>query len=227
MNFYLHWFDPAILWSANGLLALLLACLLPAARQQLAVPWRTAAALLILVLCWSLRTHINAGHLGGMSYHLMGTALVTLMLGPAAALWLTSLLMLAAAAVFNGADSLPVAGLNVWCAAVPSVAVSSLLLWLSRRLLPPQLFVYIFINGFIAAALGMMLVGVCIVAALDWANAFAAHVMWRDALPVFLLMAWGEAFLTGLLCAIFVALLPQMLTTFNDAHYLQAPKRIW
>ena len=226
MNFYLNWFSPTVLWTANILLAVLLAVLLPPALRD-ADPHRHAAALLIPVLCWSLRVHIGDGHLGGMSYHLMGTALVTLMLGPAAALWLSSLLMLGATVVFNGMSSLPVVGLNVLCSVVPPVVVSSALLWLTRRMLPPQLFVYIFINGFIAAALGMMLAGVCIVAALDLSGAFPPKAMWQDALPVFLFMAWGEAFLTGLLCAIFIALLPRMLSTFSDERYLQAQKRIW
>lgn len=226
MNFHLDWFPAPLMWTANALLALLLAAVLPAALKHTDAR-RHAAALLILVLCWSLRAHVGNGHLGGMSYHLMGTALATLMLGPAATLWLSSLLMLAATVLFNGAAALPVAGLNVWCSVVPPVAVSSALLWLTRRFLPPQLFVYIFINGFIAAALGMMLSGVCIVAALDASAAFPPQVMWRDALPVFLFIAWGEAFLTGLLCAIFVALLPQMLTTFSDERYLRAQQRIW
>ena len=67
MNFYLNWFSPTVLWTANILLAVLLAVLLPPALRD-ADPHRHAAALLIPVLCWSLRVHIGDGHLGGMSY---------------------------------------------------------------------------------------------------------------------------------------------------------------
>jgi len=34
------------------------------------------------------------------------------------------------------------------------------------------------------------------------------------------LMAWGEAFATGMLVAIFVAFKPQWLATWSDARYL-------
>jgi uncharacterized membrane protein len=36
-------------------------------------------------------------------------------------------------------------------------------------------------------------------------------------------MAWGDAFLTGMLTAIFVAFKPQWLLTWSDAHYLRKP----
>jgi len=35
------------------------------------------------------------------------------------------------------------------------------------------------------------------------------------------LMAWGDAFITGMLCAIFVAFKPQWLATWSDALYLR------
>ena len=38
------------------------------------------------------------------------------------------------------------------------------------------------------------------------------------------LMAWGDAFLTGMFSAIFVAFVPQWLATWSDARYLQPPK---
>ena len=43
-------------------------------------------------------------------------------------------------------------------------------------------------------------------------------------LPYGLLLAWGEAFLTGLLTAIFVVYEPRWMATFDDARYLRPPK---
>lgn len=228
MNFYSHWFSPLTLWSANLALLLLLLPALPATwracgRQHAAV----AVAILILALWWSLRAQIGGGQIGGMSYHLMGLALLTLMLGPAAALWLGSIMMMAATWVFHGADHLPVVGLNVWCSVVPPVLVSYALLRLSRRFLPPNVFVYIFINGFFAAALGIMLAGLCITGALAWSGTFADEALRHSALPMFLFIAWGEAFLTGLLSAVFIILLPQLMVTFSDKRYLQRQNQIW
>ena len=228
MNFYSSWFSPGLMWAANLALLLLLLPLATAAWRSISRHHAaTAAALLILALWWSLRAQIGGGQIGGMSYHLLGLALITLMLGSAAALWLGSLMMLAATALFNGAVHLPVAGLNVWCSVVPPVLVSQALLYGCRRFLPPNLFVYIFINGFLAAAIGMLLAGLCITGALAWSAAFNNEALWHNALPVFLFIAWGEAFLSGLLCAVFVALAPQLMSTFSDERYLRRQNTIW
>ena len=37
------------------------------------------------------------------------------------------------------------------------------------------------------------------------------------------LMAWGDAFLTGMFAAIFVAFVPQWLATWSDERYLERP----
>jgi uncharacterized membrane protein len=37
------------------------------------------------------------------------------------------------------------------------------------------------------------------------------------------MVAWGEAFATGALAAIFVAFRPDWLLTYSDARYLQRP----
>ena len=37
-------------------------------------------------------------------------------------------------------------------------------------------------------------------------------------------MAWGDAFLTGMFAAIFVAFAPQWLATWSDRNYLKPPK---
>jgi len=37
------------------------------------------------------------------------------------------------------------------------------------------------------------------------------------------LMAWGDAFITGMLVAVFVAFAPQWLATWSDARYLHPP----
>ena len=43
-------------------------------------------------------------------------------------------------------------------------------------------------------------------------------------LPFGLLLGWGEAFLTGLLTAIFVVYEPRWMATFDDARYLGPPR---
>ncbi len=42
-------------------------------------------------------------------------------------------------------------------------------------------------------------------------------------MPFGLLLGWGEAFLSGLLTAIFVVYVPRWMATFDDARYLRPP----
>lgn len=228
MNFLSQWFSMPVLWAANLSILLLLVPLAPRAwRDALNHTAAMTAAVVMLALWWSLRAQIGGGHIAGMSYHLMGLALATLMVGPAAALWLGSVLMILATLMFHGSAHIMVVGMNIWCSVVPPVALSWALLILCRRFLPAHVFIYIFINGFFAAALGIMLTGLCITLALDWSAAFSDEALWHSVLPVFILIAWGEAFLTGLLCAIFVTLIPNLLTTFDDSQYLKHQNQIW
>ena len=60
------------------------------------------------------------------------------------------------------------------------------------------------------------------------AGTFPSAILLNSVLPVFFLIAWGEAFLTGLLSAIFISLKPHLITTFSDADYLrQNTRQIW
>ena len=109
--------------------------------------------------------------------------------------------------------------LTVWQGLVPA---SLALLWglLLRRWLGAHVFVYILGRGFVgtllslfaaallAAALGKQLPGV--------QPALGHMARW--------LMAWGDAMVTGMLCAVFVAYRPQWLATWSDTLYLNAQK---
>ena len=97
--------------------------------------------------------------------------------------------------------------------------------WVSR--LPANIFIFIFLNGFWAAAVGMVFTGVILVGLLDWADVFDTAVLWKTAFPVFFLIAWAEAFLSGISTAIFIALKPQWICTFDDGRYLKSAPKIW
>lgn len=228
MNFLAGWFQPFWLSAANAVLLLLLGATAKRAwrvfgcRQKAVV-----AASFLLVLLWILRADIDSGQLGGMNYHLLGMSLATLMLGAPAAFWLGCVLLLPYLVLTGGAANAGVVGMNALLMLLPPVAVCRLLLFAARRRLPPNLFVYIFVNGFIAAALGILVTGALIVSALEWSQAFAGVPLWESAFKVFILIGWGEAFLTGIFTAIFVALVPDMLATFDDARYLSRRADIW
>lgn len=226
MYFLAAWFAPALLFTA---LLLWAAVLLAAAKPAFAALNRRSGAVVAaaayLAVLWGLNAGLGGGQLAGMSYHLLGINLLTLMFGLPAALWLGTLLLVPYLGL-HGAENLYVSGLNALFVLLPAATVNFLFRRLSSEL-PDNLFIYIFLNGFLAAAAGMLLTGLSVVALLQFADVFAAETLWQSAFPVFFLLAWGEAFLSGILTAVFVALRPQWLATFDDTRFLRAENSIW
>ncbi len=59
----------------------------------------------------------------------------------------------------------------------------------------------------------MLATGALLSGLLQAASVYPAEVLWHSAFPVFFSALLGEAFLSGLFAAIFVALAPQLLAT--------------
>lgn len=226
MYFLAEWFAPALLSAALLLwAAVLLAAAKPAFSALRLRSTAAAAATAYLAVLWGLNAGLGSGQLAGISYHLLGINLVALMLGLPAALWLGTLLLLPYLGL-QGAENMYALGLNALFVLLPAAAANFLFCRLSSKL-PDNLFVYIFLNGFLAAAAGMLLTGLAVVALLQLAGVFTAEALWQSAFPVFFLLAWGEAFLNGIFTAVFVALKPQWLATFDDTRFLRAENSIW
>lgn len=103
----------------------------------------------------------------------------------------------------------------LWLGVVPATA--GLLLGAAvRRWLPAHLFVYILGRGFAATVLANMAAG--------GLQALAQPLPQGLALPDLLLArwlaGWGDAMITGMIVAIFVAFRPQWLATYADRLYL-------
>ena len=226
MNFLTQWFPAEWMFAAHMIWAAVL--LFTARRALAAVAGRPAAlgvATVSLAVLWSLNASLGSGQLAGMSYHLLGINLAALMLGVPAALWL-GFLLLVPHMVLNGWENLNAVSLNALFLLLPALGMNLLMRKIAWKL-PPNLFVYIFLNGFISAALGMLLTGFLIVLLLQTAGAFPSEILWASVFPVFFLLTWGEAFLNGIFTAIFVALRPQWLATFDDSRYLRTENTIW
>ena len=106
----------------------------------------------------------------------------------------------------------------VWVGLVP--ATLALLLGAAlRRWLPPNPFVYVLGRGFLGTA-------VCLFAAgslSQWSGHTLPGVGDQLSLVARWLMAWGDAVVTGMLCAVFVAFKPAWLATWSDERYLKPP----
>ena len=106
----------------------------------------------------------------------------------------------------------------VWIGLVPATLALGLGALL-RRWLPDQVFIYILGRGFLGTAVCIFLSGVMY----ELLYHLVGGVAVEQALVARWLMAWGDAFLTGLFTAIFVAFKPEWLATWSDDRYLAPP----
>jgi uncharacterized membrane protein len=161
--------------------------------------------------------HVKAGIEPGLTLHLLGATVLSLMFRPLLALFAIGIVT-AATAVWSGQYG--AFGLNWVVAGVLPVTVSWFIHRLVVRFLPPHLFVYLFLNAFANGAITMLAVGSG--ATLFWLaiGTYPAEHLVGEYLPFYILMAWGEAFMTGAAVTLIVVWKPQWIATFNDEHYL-------
>ncbi len=190
-------------------------------------PWRMLggallspflAGLVLLPWFWMLPQMLPRSLLaGGISVQLSGACLMTLLLG-----WPLAVVLLSgvAAVVWLVGTLEPEVWLSqwVWIGLVPATLTLALGAVL-RRWLPAQVFVYILGRGFLGTALCIFLAGVLY----ELLYHLVGGVGVEQALVARWLMAWGDAFLTGMLVAIFVAFKPEWLATWSDQRYLVPP----
>lgn len=217
MNFLAGQFAQPWVWGANLVAGLLL---LLCARK---VAWRALPEAAVSAWCGACVVLLGfalarAGLQPGLSFHLLGATVFTLLMGPWLAMLALSLVLVALAA---GGFLDPLAlGLNLLLSYAPVVALTTLVLQLARRRLAPNLFVYVFVNAFLTGAAGMLLAACCGLLALGLAGAYAADHLLENALPFYFLLAWSEAFTSGLVIAILIVYRPHWVATFDDRRYL-------
>ena len=173
-------------------------------------PWPWLAWSAVLPLFWC------ADKVAGMAIvqPLSGASLLVLLAG-----WPLAVLAL-----------LPVAGVTLWVGGLDTAEALHRLVWLGlvpatlamalgagvRRWLPNHLFVYIMARGFFASWIAAAGAG-ALSLALGGAPLGTEP---GDLLLARFLTASGEAFLTGMFTAIFVAFRPEWLATYSDRLYL-------
>jgi len=200
-------------------IAVILACLCASLWLK---PWRMLvstelltpmlATLVLLPWLWALPTL----HHMPLQLHWSGAPLVTLMLGwPLAVLVLIGVGIITTLISTTSVDA--AAALIVWQGLLPATFV--LLLGAAlRRWVSHHPFVYVLGRGFLGSVL-------CIFAAsmlAQWTGHELPNVSSGLSVIAFWLMAWGDAFITGMMCAIFVAFKPHWLATWSDNLYLKS-----
>lgn len=170
--------------------------------------------IVFMILVWSLK----AGVRPGLDFHFLGAMLFTLCFGP----WLGffGLMLVLAGVTLNGAAGWFAFALNSLLMGGVGVLFSHAVFRLSQRLLPPQLFVYVFVNGFFGAGLAILAVGICATFLLAVAGAYSVDYLLAEYLPYYLLLGFSEAWLTGMMITLFVIYRPAWIATFDDVRYL-------
>jgi uncharacterized membrane protein len=174
-------------------------------------PW--VAVLVLVPAAWAVPSVIA----GGSSLRLSFACLLVLMFGWPLAVW-TLLAIAVIASAATGFDAITALETAAWNGVLPATLALGVGITV-RRVLPPHVFVFILGRGFLGTAVAIMAAGA--VGALS--RPLPAGMTMSTLLVAQWLMAWGEAVITGMCVAIFVAFKPQWLLTWSDQRYLRPP----
>jgi uncharacterized membrane protein len=211
-NIPIHW-----LWTIWLLAALLGLQIARRARWRMLSDGANLNIFLAATVCvlglWLIKTGIKPG----LNFHLIGATALTLMFRPLFALF--SLALITAAISLRHGEYAAFAANWLIMGGVP-VAVSWAIFRLVDGKLPNHLFIYIFLNGFFGAALATIAVGLAATGFVTLAGAYPLDYLLREYLPYYFLIAFSEAFVTGMLITMMVIYKPEWVSTFDDKRYL-------
>lgn len=168
-----------------------------------------------LMVMWQIRTGVKPG----LSFHLLGASLATLMFGFWRG-WLAATLA-ALATALTGKGSLAGLGLEslIFCA-VPA-AVTHHLYRLVDRKLPNHFFIYVLVSGFFGVALAIGVSALASTAVMAMSAAYQLSYLLEHYTPYFILLAWSEAVTTGMGVTLMAVYRPEWLETFDDERYIK------
>lgn len=210
-------FSPGLAFAA------LLAAIAILWRAVLHAPWRRLQAptvlsawcafIILLPLLWRFRVPLA----GGLDLHLLGLSLFALMFERRLAAIGIAIATIAYTALFDGLWMN--LGVNLLLLAILPSWGSAWLLQASQRYLPHHLFIYLFANGFFGAMLMVALTNLTGLA--TYALGALSTPLTDGTVAYLLLLAFGEAFLTGFMLTILTVYRPEWVMTFDDGIYLQ------
>lgn len=152
----------------------------------------------------------------GVTLHLLGMPLFVLMFGLQLAITGIGIAVVAYTAIHDGLWAN--LGMNLLLLAILPAYCGETVMRLTQRFFPHHIFVYLLGNGFFGAMAMLATIGVL---SLGADELWVVHApVGADTVAYMLLLAWGEAFLTGFLLTIFTVYRPQWVLTFDDEVYL-------
>lgn len=168
-----------------------------------------------LYLIWMIRAELPTG----LNFHLLGATLVCLLFEWQFALFATAIV----AALHTALGNLPWENyaLNWLTLGVTPVVFTRVALYLVQRYLPLNYFIYIFINCFFVAGIGVYFAGSIAAIWLYYLLDVSSHLVTDQYLPTLMLMILPEALTTGIVMTMLVIYKPTWVATFHDSWYLK------
>jgi len=168
----------------------------------------------LLTLVWSMK----AGVKPGLTLHLLGATVFNLSFGPHLAF--VGLSFVTLGITLNGAAGPFAYAANALLLAGLGVGLSQFNYRIFSGMLPKHFFVYIFINGFLGAGLTIIGVGLAANVLMALVGAYEWDYLINEYFPYFLLLAFSEAWLSGMVMTLFVVYRPHWVASFDDSSYL-------
>ncbi|MGA7178733.1 MAG: energy-coupling factor ABC transporter permease [Thiobacillaceae bacterium] len=172
------------------------------------------ASVALLVL-WQIRTGVRPG----LEFHLFGVSAATLMFGPWRGMFAGLIAMTGSVLAGHGEwtnlgiESLVFTG-------VPAF-VTYRLFKLVERKLPNHFFIYVLVNGFFVVALSVITIGLTATALMALSGVYKLDYLLEQYTPYYVLLAWSEAFSTGMAVTLMAVYRPEWLETFDDNRYIK------
>ncbi|MCG7874164.1 MAG: energy-coupling factor ABC transporter permease [Candidatus Thiodiazotropha lotti] len=206
-----------LFWLAGLCGAVLIAALRLATWQRLTQQNQIhvfLGAIVCLIALWHMRGQIQPG----LSFHLLGVTVITLMFGWSLAIIAASIALFAVSMNAGyGWEGYVVSFLTV--VLVP-ITLSQIALVLVRSWLPKQFFVYVLGNGFFTAWLVGYISGYLAMQLLVLSGAYTMAELQVTIIPFFPLMFFPEALINGWVITMLVVFFPAWVYSFSDEQYL-------
>ena len=174
-------------------------------------------SIFVIVVIWLVRRQFD----NGLTFHFIGLTAVTLLLNWPLAILAGTLAQVAMIVI--GWDDAAAFGVNGILRVLLPVAVTVLVSQGLERLKPSNLFMYIFISGFFAAALCAVVTISAGIGLLAWSGQLSLPESLLEIFGYLLLVAFPEGFINGMAVAGLVVFYPDWLETFAVDRYLQEP----
>lgn len=165
-------------------------------------------SLLVMLILWEM----SVPNVPGLPVHLLGVTAAALICGPSLAYYQVSVLG-AVLAVFDPAATVADTAAYVLLGGALPAFITALGLQLARRHLPPNVFVFIFVNGCVTAAIGM--VGFVVFREL----LLRSEASLTRAVELSILLPLPEAILCGMIIAPLVAFRSRLVACFDANRY--------